>query len=129
MTLEDLEKLLSKYIAVWIWSILFGASSGLIYSLIEYRPEKWGQLAVTLLLFSAIGIVFAFLSLILLIRYLIKILLPTIFRSSDSAQIDSKLSLLSVAYLSRATWFLVFAAIARAGMAIAELIFVYLQRL
>jgi hypothetical protein len=123
---ENLDRLLSKYILVWLWSILFGASSGLTYTLIEYRPERWGQLALPLLLLSFLGILSAFASLISLIHYLLRYLIPSLFHADP---VPEELALKAAGvYLKRASWFLVFAALARAGMALCEIAFSFLLR-
>ena len=126
MNTEDLDRFLSKYILVWLWSILFGASSGLMYSLIEYRPERWGQLALPLLVLSILGILCAFAALIVLIRYLLKFLIPSLFFRQDPNIAEA--GKFAANYLTRACWYLVFAALARAGMAICEITFSYLLR-
>jgi len=125
MDRADLDKLLSKYIVVWLWSILFGASTGLTYSLIEYRPEKWGQLALFLLVLSFLGTASALCSLILLIKYLLRYLIPVLLGGQADGPEYNSITLLS---LRRACLFLIFAAVARALMALSEIVFSYLLR-
>lgn len=125
MDRADLDKLLSKYIVVWLWSILFGASTGLTYSLIEYRPEKWGQLALFLLVLSVLGTASALCSLIVLIKYLLRYLIPVLLNGQADGGEYTSTTLIS---LRRACSFLIFAAIARALMALSEIVFSYLLR-
>lgn len=35
------ELLLRKYVHVWLWSILFGTSTGLLYTLTDFRVGDW----------------------------------------------------------------------------------------
>ena len=78
----DLEKfrldhLLSKYISVWLWSILFGGTTGLTYTLINYESqEKWGVLAIALTFFTIVGISFLLISWHYLYLYLSKVIIP-----------------------------------------------------
>ncbi len=43
--------ILKKYVSIWIWSILFGGNTGLIYSYMafNYRGERWSYLVVNYL--------------------------------------------------------------------------------
>lgn len=126
MNIEDFDKMFSKYVLVWIWSILFGTSTGLTYSLIEYRPERWGQLALPLLVLSVIGIVSVFAALMALINFLLNYLIPLLFLKHDA---PDKLEMKPAAIaLRRACLLLVFAALARAGMALTEIAFSYVSR-
>lgn len=125
MNIQEADNLFSKYILVWIWSILFGASTGLTYSLIEYRPERWGQLALPLLALAILGIVSAFAALIVLISYLLKFLIPVLLLKQEWGEDNLKPA---AQYLRRACWYLVVAALARAGMALCEIAFSYLLR-
>jgi len=126
MDVEKLDNLLSKYILVWIWSILFGASSGLIYSLIEYRPERWGILALPLLFVSLLGMFFAFGSFLTLFRYLLNYLLPIFY--GRPVPLDEDGFQKSAVILKRAIVYLVAAAVARALMALAEIGLTSVQR-
>jgi len=40
------DRLLDRYVAVWLWSVLFGTTVGLAYSYMNYRGDRWGILAV-----------------------------------------------------------------------------------
>jgi hypothetical protein len=73
----NLDNLLDKYITVWIWSVLFRASTGLVISLITYRTDaRWGPLNAILLLFLIISIVAAVISWRALMRYMSVYLIP-----------------------------------------------------
>ena len=45
----EFERLLRKYLAVWLWSILFGGTTGLTYTMISFSTgERWGVLGLSL---------------------------------------------------------------------------------
>ncbi|HEV3458578.1 MAG TPA: hypothetical protein VHG32_18625 [Thermoanaerobaculia bacterium] len=72
-----LDSLLSKYISVWLWSIVFGSISGLAFSLASYhgyeRPSLLALLAAVPLILGMGGVILALLS---LYRGLVDYLLP-----------------------------------------------------
>jgi hypothetical protein len=136
MSVEDLEKLLSKYIAVWLWSILFGANSALIYSLVNYRADKWGSYGLALAMLVTLSAVFVFSSFFTLLRYLRYFLLPSVFGPSESKgdgagneaalhKVDGDKAAQHL--LAAACRFLVMAAILRACTTLAEMFFMSLQ--
>lgn len=77
--------LLSKYIAVWLWSIIFGAVSGVFYSFISYRG--YGENFRLLYLFSSvtttIGIAAAVVSFFSLYKALVNYLIPKFFLDKE----------------------------------------------
>jgi hypothetical protein len=93
----DLEKrttvydaLLSKYIAVWLWSIIFGAVSGIFYSFISYRSygERVGPLILFASLTTILGIASAVVAFFSLYQGLVKYLIPRFFlNEKPSAEI------------------------------------------
>jgi hypothetical protein len=87
----NLDNLLDKYITVWIWSVLFGASSGLVISLITYRTDaRWGPLNAILLLFLIISIVAAVISWRALMRYMSVYLIPKFLLHQFSTRTEKK---------------------------------------
>src|SRR5829696_4475003 len=81
-----IDRLLAKYVTVWLWSILFGTSIGLGYAFIEYRPrEKWGVLGFLLLLLLLLGSFATLIALFRLFTYLSKFLIPTFFGLEEKA--------------------------------------------
>ena len=72
--------LLDKYVAVWIWSIAFGTSVGVLYSLARVSSGgRWGLAALVPTLIAAIGALFVLSALRHLINYLRYYLLPEFF--------------------------------------------------
>lgn len=70
-------QLLDKYISVWLWSALFGASTGLVVTLITYRTDaRWGLLNALLLFILLISVVAAVVSWRALLRYMTVYLIP-----------------------------------------------------
>jgi len=50
------DRLLRKYIHVWLWSILFGAASGLAYTFIGVRVSRpWGALGMPIIVLITVG--------------------------------------------------------------------------
>ena len=87
----NLDNLLDKYITVWIWSVLFGASTGLVISLITYRTDaRWGPLNAILLLFLIISIVAAVISWRALMRYMSVYLIPKFLLHQFSTRKEKK---------------------------------------
>jgi hypothetical protein len=56
------EALLSKYIAVWLWSILFGTTTGVLYSFLSFRLERWGGLGMIIAIPAILALLFALMS-------------------------------------------------------------------
>lgn len=83
------DTLLSKYVRVWIWSVLFGATTGLSYAYVGIRFDRsWGPLAVlplALITLGAIATLGAWWNLLTHLRYSI---LPTFFDYSPNAKYD-----------------------------------------
>lgn len=74
------DKLLAKYVRVWIWSAILGANAGLSYSYLGLQSEKmWGTLGSLLLVLMALGVAAAFASWWALLTHLRIAILPTFF--------------------------------------------------
>ena len=91
----SLEALLSKYIAVWIWSILFGTLTGLTYSFLSSRIVNWGPLALLPAIPLVIGIWASLLAWRSMYKYLINYLIPSFIHNTENEDgkeeiIDSK---------------------------------------
>lgn len=92
---SSFEVLLSKYIAVWIWSILFGTLTGLTYSFLSSRIVNWGPLALLPAIPLVIGIWATLLTWSSLYKYLIYYLIPSFIHNTKNEDgneelIDSK---------------------------------------
>jgi len=124
------DDLLAKYVRVWIWSILFGATSGLSYAYLGIRLDRpWGPLAalpLAILLLGIIATVGAWWSLLIHLRISI---LPTFFGYSrrtpydDDPNYQDWLRKRSSTSIIKAYQFLLLAGIARLMLAMADLIF------
>jgi hypothetical protein len=89
---DPYELLLTKYISVWIWSILFGAMTGLTYTFLSSRIGNWGSLALLPGIPMVIGIIAIIQAWISIYRYLIHYLIPTFIHQSRS-KLDNAFSL------------------------------------
>jgi hypothetical protein len=101
----NFDKLLNKYISVWLWSILFGAASGLTYSIFSTRPfEKWGMLSTLFTAIYAYLICAIILTWFYLYRFLKGFIIPRFFPTTDEIIDDKilnrKMKLLNMAFLS-----------------------------
>lgn len=111
--------LLSKYVRVWIWSVIVGVNSGLAYSYIGLQPTKaWYALSSLLLIVMAFGCIASFLSWWALLVHLRVALIPEFFgygHSNDSRR--------SARTLERSYQFFIIAAMARLIFALIEFAF------
>jgi len=76
------DELLSKYIAVWIWSIMFGSVSGLFYSSSASArgySDRWVAFIALSLITSSIGLVAVLIAYRELYKCLKEYLLPRFF--------------------------------------------------
>lgn len=74
---SEIDKILSKYISVWLWSILFGSVTAVGYSFLGYDlRENWGELSVLLFAIIMLGMSCIFISIFSLYLYLIKYIIP-----------------------------------------------------
>lgn len=78
---SDLDRLLSKYVAVWLWSITFGGTSALAYNLIgsSFARGAWGTLSFALAALAALGMVLIAVAWLSLYHYFATYLLPSFF--------------------------------------------------
>lgn len=89
-TTATLDRLLSKYVHVWLWSILFGSNTGVLYAYVAYRSDTtWGGLSVLPVALLLMGVVASLAALSQLFRYLKNFLLPQFFSSSEAAEFTS----------------------------------------
>ena len=92
-----LDRLLSKYVTVWIWSILIGINSGITFSLASYSARgTWGPLTFLPLALTLIGIISAILSWVYLLNYLSRFIIPSFFLERREDPRHSRLLRLSV---------------------------------
>lgn len=78
--------LLDKYVSVWLWSIHFGAISGVGISFISYRPldTRWSAFAAMSALLTGIGVVAGISSLVALYQGLVRYLIPQFILNEPS---------------------------------------------
>ncbi|HEV2800381.1 MAG TPA: hypothetical protein VGW12_07785 [Pyrinomonadaceae bacterium] len=109
------ETLLSKYIAVWLWSILFSAISGVVFTFIAYRPfeGRWRAAALLSALLIGIGLLASLASLLALYRGLVYFLIPQFLLGKEADperfaySLNRALLMLIVAALARITMILI----------------------
>jgi hypothetical protein len=120
MNENNLDKLLRKYISIWIWSILFGTASALTYSIFSTRPfERWGTLSVLFVAIYAYLIVALILAWLYLYKYLVKYILPKFFPLQESEQNEFELNKMAF-FLKRSFTYLFIAAFLRILMPLIE---------
>lgn len=127
----DLDKTLSKYISVWIWSILFGANSFIISSFVNYRSYINGEgiqmeafmIIVTLLI---IGCIFAITAYWQLFTYLSRYLIPRFF-TNEIEDNDQKYIALASKKLKKVLIAIILTFIIRFSLVILDLTFDYLK--
>ena len=121
---------LSKYLLVWIWSVLFGASTGLFYSFIAYRSsESWGPLDLLLLVLVIFGLFATVSSNLALFRFLTVFLIPKFLPSDKRSDTeDYQLNHLSGRLLKNAFFYMIVGAVIRVSMVLGELVFSSLRR-
>ena len=112
------DSLLSKYIAVWLWSAIFGALSGVFFSFITFRSYegKWRAFSILATLLSGIGLLAILSSSVALYRGLKDYILPKFLLNQDPDPLKLALSLRSAVFM------LIVASFARILMSLAELI-------
>ncbi len=78
-SIDRWDRLLAKYTSVWIWSILFGASTGLAFSFLTLdRWGDWGRLSILPSAIASMAAIMLLFSWYLLYRYLCVYILPCI---------------------------------------------------
>jgi hypothetical protein len=85
-----IDRVLNKYVFVWVWSVLFGTATGAALTFANYRP--FGRYRSAQLLLGglvAIGGLFTLLSVYDLYRFLIRALLP-MFTQGQSGELDDR---------------------------------------
>ena len=75
------DRLLGKYVIVWLWSILFGSTTalgtGLAY--LSFSSGRWGPLVPPLLITALSGVAFVVNAWWSLYLFLVRVLLPQFF--------------------------------------------------
>lgn len=81
---SHLDDLLNKYVSVWLWSILFAPTTGILYSLLSLRYDRWGPLGLILAIPGLLSLLLAILALLTLYRALAGYLLPRFILNDDA---------------------------------------------
>lgn len=84
----NFDKLLSKYSIIWIWSIILGLNSGLLYSFYNFRVSNLGIMTILLACVYCIAFLFSFGTLVLLYRILHEEIIPNILIKSSRSKGD-----------------------------------------
>jgi len=120
------DQMLAKYVHVWLWSILVGATTGIGLSGLSLSyPAKWGILGIGLIAASGLAIACVLASLYALSRFLIGYLLPVFFASAPVSREDM---LKAGRRLAQSLQFLIFAIIIRFIIYAAEMLLVSVGR-
>src|ERR1700720_2730550 len=115
---QIIDRLLSKYVSVWLWSILFGTDVGLGYSsLTYYSPNKWGSLGLLLVILLVVSVSASFMSWVNLLNYLSGCLIPKFFYP-EAGRVHEELDLKYAPTLRRALRFMILAFVARGSMTV-----------
>jgi uncharacterized membrane protein len=78
------DSLLTKYVRVWVWSVLFGTTSAVGYAFIGVRIDRpWGSLTVLPLVILIIGIAASLGAWTSLLAHLRLVIMPTFFGYVD----------------------------------------------
>src|SRR5258708_29404644 len=109
---------LTKYVHVWLWSILVGATTSLAFSFLSYRGGKWGVLGLGLVAILSFGALAVLGSLLPLGRFLFGYLLPVFFASAEVGARDRERAGLRLYQSFR---YIILAILARLLMAAVEL--------
>lgn len=81
---KKFDELLSKYLSVWIWSILFTTTTGVLYSFLSFHLDRWGGLAIVIALPAILALLFALASWAHLYWGLQRFLIPRFVLSGDA---------------------------------------------
>ena len=77
---QRIDRVLNKYVAVWLWSILFGSASAVAYTLVIFRPrDGWGPLTPVILALLVLSGLATLVALWFLYRYFVRFLIPIFF--------------------------------------------------
>ncbi len=75
------DRLLTKYVAVWLWSIIFGTSAGTgaTFAYLTLGPGKWGPLTPVLVACGVLGVLFVAAAWLQLYFFLSRQLIPQLY--------------------------------------------------
>ena len=117
-----LDNLLNKYVAVWLWSLVFGGVTGTLYLLItvQLQYERWGYIGLVKVLFMLLSVALAILSSLSLYKGLSGYLIPRYILQRNITDEDTYKFALN---LKRAFLSLVQAVLFRACMSLVDLLY------
>ena len=115
--------ILNKYISVWIWSILFGATTGLLMSFItiDYFRDRWYALGIIFIFFILLGSILILLAGLNLYKYFKRFIIPTFLLKKESVDIEKYSKNLINAFL-----FIILSTVVRIIVSIINLAFITL---
>jgi hypothetical protein len=117
------DRLLHKYLGVWLWSILFGSTSGVVFSLTNIGGRSWQMIGLILIIPGIAAAGAAIAALLALYRGLSEFLLPTFFGSEAAGTSTGAPNPAKYAYyLRRAFIYLIVAAGCRLLASLVELL-------
>jgi hypothetical protein len=79
-------RLINRYISVWVWSILFGLTTSLSFTITNVRNiGRFGELSLVIGALYLVSALFVFHAWFILLGYLRNLLIPMIFSRSERA--------------------------------------------
>jgi hypothetical protein len=122
------DALLSKYVRVWLWSVLLGTTSALSYSYVNVHFDRpWGSLASLPLLLMVLGTTAAFASWFNLLAYLRMEIIPTFFTPPGDRRKDWETTSRASRQLVMAYQFFLISALTRLSLVVSDLLFELLR--
>ncbi len=118
------DTILSKYVSVWIWSILFGGTATITLTLFNLAPRgrDWNNLSIVFIIILLYGLAFVFMSWYSLYKYLIFYIIPKFFKLDEKRDDDYSKMKKSPFYLRRSFLYLMGGLVAIFAMKISELL-------
>lgn len=105
-----LDRILSKYVSIWLFSILFGSTSALLFSFSTTRVNDASRtFALLILILEYTGAMFSIAALFLLFRYFSVYISKTFFSTSSSLEDEALLKRRGQGFLQNAFYFLLIA--------------------
>lgn len=121
---NQFDRILSKYISIWIWSILFGGTATITLTLLNTVPRggDWSSLSYVFIAILSYGLIFMLMSWLSLYKYLISYILPKFFPKEDQEEEFEKYRLNKFSfYLRRSFMYFIGGIVSIFAMKIAEL--------
>lgn len=104
------DRIISKYISIWIWSIIFGVNATITFSLVQVIPgREWGILVLAPVMIMLYGFILILFSWHYIYKYLKEYIIPRYF-PLDNEELDVLKLNQSAGYLLKAFRYMMYAA-------------------